>query len=118
LQPVRGGHLHEIHGMVEVQRYQDVAAEDILHRIELLVSKISLPSNYHIQLLEGREILETNGSMRWRMSSAVLIWFQQNHAQKSRMGVAMCFMLTIYIDWEQYNTLLVRCRFHRNWKIG
>jgi len=37
---------------------------------------------------------------------AVLIWFQQNHAQKSRMGVAMCFMLTtIYIDWEQYNTL-------------
>ena len=43
---------------------------------------------------EGKEILETNGSIRWRVSSAVLVWFQQNHAQKSRMGVAMCFMLT------------------------
>jgi hypothetical protein len=37
----------------------------------------------------------------------VLIWFQQNHAQKSRMGVAMCFnmLTTNYINWEQYNTL-------------
>jgi len=43
---------------------------------------------------EGKEILEPNGSIRWRVSSAVLVWFQQNHAQKSRMGVAKCFMIT------------------------
>ncbi|KAN0072718.1 hypothetical protein V8E54_008832 [Elaphomyces granulatus] len=54
----------------------------------------------------GRTAIARKGGTSARVEKEVPIWFQQNHAQKSRMGVALYFMLTInnYVDWEQYNT--------------